>query len=187
MVFLAATTIYFTYVSDAARAGGLGAAAGPILFIGIGVSGLSALITGRAVSRFGPATGVASCAACLTASLVLLGIGSSSLIAVLTSALIFGVGYMAGSAVLAIWTAQLAPGRATASFTVALIVGAVTSIAVPVAVGASAGMLGLSALLLTTGAIALVVGVVLLLPWARRNQSRPRQVHGAAAPPLDEA
>jgi hypothetical protein len=45
--------------------------------------------------------------------LVLLGIGSSSLIAVLTSALIFGVSFMAGSAVLAIWTAQLARGRAT--------------------------------------------------------------------------
>ena len=103
-------------------------------------------------------------------SLVLLGIASSSLIAVLISALIFGVGYMAGSAVLAIWTAQLAPGRATASFTVALIVGAVTSIAVPVVVGALVGTLGLSALLLTSGAIALVVGVVLLLPWAQRNQ-----------------
>ena len=186
VVFFAATTIYFTYVSDAARAGGLGAAAGPILFIGIGVSGLSALITGRAVSRFGPATGAASCAACLMVSLVLLGIGSSSLVAVLISALVFGVGYMAGSAVLAIWTAQLAPGRATASFTVALIVGAVTSIAVSVVVGALVGMLGLSALLLTTAATALVVGVVLLLPWAQRNQSFPRQAHSAPRP-LDEA
>ena len=187
VVFFAATTIYFTYVSDAARTGGLGAAAGPILFVAIGASGLSALLTGRAVSRFGPATGAASCGACLTASLVLLGTGSSSLLAVLTSALIFGVGYMAGSAVLAIWTSQLAPGRATASFTVALIVGAVTSIAVPVAVGALVGMLSLSALLLTTAATTLVVAAILLLPWARRYQSCPQQVHGAAARPLDEA
>jgi predicted MFS family arabinose efflux permease len=168
VVFFIATTIYFTYASDAARAGGVGTAAGPTLFIGIGVSGLSALMTGRAVARFGPATGAAICAACLTVSLVLLGVGSRSLAAVLISALIFGVGYMAGSAVLAIWTAQVAPARATASFTVALVVGAVTSIAVPVVVGALVGTLGLSALLLATGAAALVVGVVLLLPWAQR-------------------
>jgi hypothetical protein len=119
-------------------------------------------------------------------SLVLLGIGSSSLVAVLISASVFGVGYMAGSAVLAIWTAQLAPGRATAGFTVALIVGAVTSIAVAVVVGALVGMLGLSALLLTTAATALVVGVVLLLPWAQRTQSFLRQPHSAQRP-LDEA
>lgn len=167
VAFFAATTIYFTYVSDAARAGGLGAAAGPTLFIGIGISGLLALLTGRAVSRVGPAAVAAGCAACLTAALGVLGLGSSSLVAVVVSALVFGVGYMAGSAVLAIWTAQVAPHRATSSFTVALVVGAVVSIAVPVLVGALVGTLGLSALLLATAVLTLSVGLVLLTPPCR--------------------
>jgi hypothetical protein len=46
----------------------------------------------------------------------------------------------------------------------------VISIAVPVVVGALVGTIGLSALLLAIGAMALVVGVVLLLPWGQRNQ-----------------
>lgn len=171
VAFFAATTIYFTYVSDAARAGGLGAAAGPTLFIGIGISGLLALLTGRAVSRVGPATAAAGCAACLTVALGVLGLGNSSLVAVLISALIFGVGYMAGSAVLAIWTARVAPHRATACFTVALVVGAVTSIAVPVLVGILVGPLGLSALLLATAVATLVAGLALLTPPARRLRS----------------
>jgi predicted MFS family arabinose efflux permease len=170
VAFFAATTIYFTYVSDAARAGGLGAAAGPTLFICIGISGLLALLTGRAVSRVGPATAAASCAAFLTVALGLLGLGNSSLVAVLISAVVFGVGYMAGSAVLAIWTAQVAPHRATACFTVALVVGSATSIAVPVLVGTLIGTLGLSALLLATGSVALVVGLALLTPPAQRHR-----------------
>lgn len=173
VVFFAATTIYFTYVSDAARAGGLGAAAGPILFVGIGISGLLALLTGRAVTRFGSARAAAGCAACLVLALGLLGLASGSSAAVLASALIFGVGYMAGSAVLAVWTAQVAPERATACFTVALIVGAVVSIAVPVLVGTLVGALGLSVLLLVTGGATLVVAAGLLLPPAQRPAVAP--------------
>lgn len=169
VAFFAATTIYFTYVSDAARAGGLGVAAGPTLFVGIGISGLLALLTGRAVSRVGPATAAAGCAACLGVALAVLGLGNRSLVAVLISALVFGVGYMAGSAVLAIWTAQVAPERATACFTVALVVGAVTSIAVPVLVGTLVGTLGLPVLLLATAVVALAVGLALLTPPAHRH------------------
>ena len=44
------------------------------------------------------------------------------------SAAVFGVGYMTGSAVLAVWTAELLPEQAGTAFTACLVVGAVGSV-----------------------------------------------------------
>lgn len=48
-----------------------------------------------------------------------------------------------GSSLLAIWTAQVAPDRPGDAFTVALVVGAITSIAAPAAMGALIPLVGL--------------------------------------------
>src|SRR5690606_16031491 len=53
VLYFAAITIYFTYASEAARSGGLGAAAAPLLFALIGVGGLIALRTGRMTPAVG--------------------------------------------------------------------------------------------------------------------------------------
>ncbi|WNB84802.1 hypothetical protein [Cellulomonas sp. ATA003] len=97
------------------------------------------------------------------AALALLGLASSSLIAVVASACIFGVGYMTGSAVLAVWTAELVPGRAGAAFTACLVVGAVSSVAAPAVAGAVIPGVGLGALLVLTAAVSGLCGVALLL------------------------
>jgi hypothetical protein len=81
---------------------------------------------------------------------------------------------MVGSSLLAIWTAQVAPDRPGDAFTVALVVGAVTSIAAPAAMGALIPVLGLPTMLVLVaaaaaiGAIALAVLPRLRAPLARR-------------------
>jgi predicted MFS family arabinose efflux permease len=156
VLYFAAVTIYFTYASEAARSGGLAASAAPLLFALIGVGGLVALRTGTMTRAVGaPAVGVGS--VCVVSSaLILLGIGRTSLPLTLVSAVLLGIGYMVGSSVLAIWTAQVAADRPGDGFTMALVVGAVTSIAAPAAMGVLIPVFGLPELLVLVAAVTAV-------------------------------
>jgi predicted MFS family arabinose efflux permease len=154
VLYFAATTVYFTYASEAARSGGLAVAVEPVMFGLIGVGGLVALQTGRMASAVGaPAVGVGSVGV-VSGALVLLGLGGTSLPVTLVSAVLLGMGFMVGSSVLAIWTAEVVPERPTDGFTIALVVGGVTSIAAPAAMGALIPVLGLANLLVLVAAVA---------------------------------
>jgi hypothetical protein len=72
--------------------------------------------------------------------------------------LVYGAGYMAGGAVVAIWTAEAWPQGPMEAFTVALIIGAVSSIAAPTVIGMLTPSFGLAALLLVTGSAAILTG-----------------------------
>jgi predicted MFS family arabinose efflux permease len=163
VLHFAAITVYFTYASEAARGGGLAASAEPLLFALIGAGGLVALRTGRMTRVVStPAVGIGSLFV-VGCALVLLGLGSTSLPLTLLSALLLGMGFMVGSSLLAIWTAQVVPDRPGDGFTIALVVGAVTSIAAPAAMGALIPAFGLPRMLVlvaavvTVGAISLAV------------------------------
>ena len=173
MLYFAAITAYFTYASDAARDGGLPAAAAPLLFALVGLGGLLGLGTGRMADAVGaPAVAVASVCV-VSAALILLGLGRASLTLALASAVILGMGYMVGSSVLAIWTAQVAPDRPGEGFTMTLVVGAVTSIAAPAAMGALIPALGLPAMLALVAAVTAVGAIGLgVLPRARAALAR---------------
>jgi len=156
VLYFAAITIYFTYASESARSGGLTASAAPLLFALIGVGGLVGLRTGRMTRAVGPpAVGVGSVCV-VSCALALLALGRTSLPLTLFSALLLGMGYMVGSSLLAIWTAQVVPDRPGDGFTVALVVGGVTSIAAPAAMGALIPVVGLPAMLLLVAAIAAI-------------------------------
>ena len=124
--------------------------------------------SGAVAQRLGSSRVAALCPVTVAAALALLGLASDSLVATAASACIFGVGYMTGSAVLAVWTAELVPDRAGAAFTGCLVVGAVSSAAAPALAGAVIPGLGLGALLVATAAVSLFSGVALLLhgSWA---------------------
>jgi predicted MFS family arabinose efflux permease len=154
VLFFAAITVYFTYATDAARSGGLASSAVPVLFGLVGVGGLVALSTGRVTRAVGsPVVGGASVCA-VAGALILLGLGRSSLTLVLASALLFGVGFMVGSSVLAVWTAEVVPDRPGEGFTSTLVVGAITSIATPAVMGALIPVLGLPTMLVLVAALA---------------------------------
>jgi predicted MFS family arabinose efflux permease len=169
VLYFGAITVYFTYASEAARSGGLAATAAPMLFALIGVGGLVAVRTGRMTRAVGnravgvAGVGVVSCA------LLLLGLGRASLPLVLISALLFGMGFMVGSSLLAIWTAQVVPDRPGDGFTIALVVGAITSIAAPAAMGALVPHFGLPTMLVMVGAVAALGAVSLAFYPLRRT------------------
>jgi predicted MFS family arabinose efflux permease len=180
VLYFAAVTVYFTYASEAARSGGLAASAAPLLFAVIGVGGLVGLRTGGMTRAVGTsAVGVGSVLV-VSCALVLLGLGRTSLPLTLLSALLLGMGYMVGSSLLAIWTAEVVPDRPGDGFTLALVVGAVTSIATPAAMGSLIPVFGLAAMLVLVAAVTAVGATGLaVLPRlraasARGRSSRPR-------------
>lgn len=163
VVYFAAVVIYFTYASDALGRADLPAVAVPALYAAIGITGVVGVATGAAAQRLGSSRVAALCLVIVAVALALLGLAGDSVIATATSACIFGVGYMTGSAVLAVWTAELVPDRAGAAFTACLVVGAVSSVAAPAVAGAVIPGLGLGTVLVLTGAVSLFSGLALLL------------------------
>ncbi|BBX19921.1 MFS transporter [Mycolicibacterium duvalii] len=163
VVYFAAIVIYFTYAADLVDRGDLPAGAVPALYAAIGVTGMLGVATGAAAQRLGTGRVAALCLTLVAVALALLGLAGGSVAATAVSACVFGVGYMAGSAVLAVWTAELVPDRAGAAFTACLVVGAVSSVAAPAVAGAVIPGLGLETVLVVTGAVALFSGGALLL------------------------
>ncbi|MFE4054630.1 MFS transporter [Streptomyces sp. YIM B13518] len=161
-VYFAVVVVYFTYAADLLTRG-LPAAAVPALYAAIGVTGGVGVATGAVARRLGSLRVAALCLVTVAAALALLGLAGGSPAATAVSACVFGVGYMTGSAVLAVWTAELVPDRAGAAFTGCLIVGAVGSVAAPALAGAVIPGLGLGTLLVLTAAVSLLSGVALLL------------------------
>ncbi|MEX5299543.1 MFS transporter [Kocuria sp. CPCC 205292] len=169
VVYFAVVVIYFTYAADALGSGTLPAAAVPALYAVIGLTGMVGVTTGALAQRMGSGRVAALSLVTVAAALALLGLASSSLLATMASACIFGVGYMTGSAVLAVWTAELVPERAGAAFTACLVVGAFSSVAAPAVAGAVIPGLGLGTLLVLTAAVALLSGAALLLHGSSRR------------------
>ncbi|KUG57273.1 arabinose ABC transporter permease [Kocuria rosea subsp. polaris] len=163
VVYFAVVVIYFTYAADALGSGTLPAAAVPALYAVIGLTGMVGVTTGALAQRMGSGRVAALSLVTVAAALALLGLAADSLAATMVSACIFGVGYMTGSAVLAVWTAELVPDRAGAAFTTCLVVGAFSSVAAPAVAGAVIPGLGLGTLLVLTAAVALLSGAALLL------------------------
>ena len=168
VVFFAVVVIYFTYAADVLSRRDFPAAAIPVLYAGIGLSGVVGVVAGGVAQRVGSLRVAALCLMTVGAALALLGLAGDSLATIVASTCIFGVGYMTGSAVLAVWTAELVPGRAGAGFTGCLVVGAFSSIAAPAIAGAVIPGLGLGRLLVFVAAVSLLSGVVLML-----HRSRP--------------
>ncbi|WP_043499356.1 MFS transporter [Georgenia sp. SUBG003] len=176
VVYFAVIVIYFTYAADVLDRGDLPASALPAFYTAVGLVGVVALATGAVAQRLGSARVAASCLVAVAAALALLTLASESLAATALSACIFGVGYMTGSAVLAVWTAELMPDSAGAAFTGCLFVGALTAIAAPALAGAVIPGLGLAPLLLLSAAVSLLSGLAMLLHasvgrrWRYREQ-----------------
>ncbi|MGQ1840162.1 MFS transporter [Kocuria turfanensis] len=171
VVYFAVVVIYFTYAADALDSGALPAAAVPALYAAIGLTGMVGVATGALAQRMGSLRVAALSLVTVSAALLLLGRASDSLTATMASACIFGVGYMTGSAVLAVWTAELVPDRAGAAFTACLVVGAISSVAAPAIAGAVIPGLGLGALLVLTAAVSLLSGVALMLHGFSRGRA----------------
>ena len=176
LVYFAVVVLYFTYAADVVDRGTLPGGAVPALYAAIGLSGTVALATGALAQRLGTPRVAALCLVTVGVALALLGLASDSVAATAASACIFGAGYMTGSAVLAVWTAELVPDRPGAAFTGCLVVGAVSSVAAPALAGAVIPGFGLGPLLAATAATSLLSGVALILLRRSRSGAGTRAV-----------
>lgn len=175
VLYFAAITVYFTYAAEAARSGDLGTSVAPLVFALIGIGGLAGLTTGRLTGAVGAKTVGVGSIGLVSGALVLIGLGRTSLPLTLLSALLLGIGYMIGSSLLAIWTAQVVPDRPGDAFTVALVVGAVTSIVAPAAVGALIPSVGLPKMLMGVAAVSAAGAAVLAVTPAPRADPPRRE------------
>jgi hypothetical protein len=71
---------------------------------------------------------------------------------------------MGGAAVLAVWTAEIAPERSGEALTVVVAVGAVAAVVAPTVVGLLLGVVGLAAILVGLAVVLAVTSAALLIP-----------------------
>ena len=166
------TTVYLTYASDAVGDGQRVTSAAVLVFALIGLGGFVALSTSRLARSFGASAVGGSSLVVVGCALVVIALGRASLPVVAVSALLFGAGFMVGSAVLDVWTAQAVADRPGDAFTLALVVGAVASIIAPAAGGVLIPVLTLPTVLLLVAAAAVAGGVAVMV--ARRRPAKSR-------------
>ena len=134
---------YYTYAVDLVRRSGFGEAWGPILWSLVGVAGVTGVISGDAVSRFGLKSCLAACLSLLTISIGALNLTGSSWLLVLVCAMVFGASYMPISAFLVVWSGNVFHERPTTGVSAVLFSLALGSIVGPAIFGAVAGIFDL--------------------------------------------
>ena len=134
---------YYTYAVDLVRRSGFSEEWGPILWSLVGVAGVTGVLSGDAVSRFGLGRCLAVCLVVLGASIGALSLSSGSGVLVVACALAFGASYMPIAALLALWSGRVFSERLATGFSAVLFSLAVGSIAGPAALGAVAGTFSL--------------------------------------------
>ena len=134
---------YYTYAVDLVRRSGFSEEWGPILWSLVGVSGVTGILSGDAVSRFGLGRCLVTCLLVLAISIGALSIAAGSGLLVAGCALAFGASYMPIAAFLALWSGNVFSERPAMGFSTVLFALAVGSVAGPAILGVVAGVFGL--------------------------------------------
>src|SRR4051812_34246847 len=135
VAFHVGVTTFFTWAADMLRRAALAPGWAPALYALVGVVGLVGLGIGGWCARFGTVRVAAACLVFLGVSLVVLAVGAGSGLMALVAAAFYAPGIMGGAAVLAVWTAEIAPERSGEALTVVVAVGAVAAVVAPTVVG----------------------------------------------------
>jgi predicted MFS family arabinose efflux permease len=145
---------------------------GPVFYVVVGVVGFAGLLTGDAVARVGMVPTLLAILACLVAACVLLGSAPGELVAAGASAALYGVGVMAMSSLLALWSSLVFPEQPSTGFSVTLFLFGVGCVAGPAAFGAFGGRFGLAAAFLVCAGITALTAGVVFLPGQSRSGGR---------------
>ena len=144
---------YYTYAVDLVRRSGLGEVWGPILWSLVGVAGVTGVLSGDAISRFGLGRCLVACLSVLATSIGALGLAGGSGSLVVVCALVFGASYMPISAFLVVWSANVFHERPAIGFSAVLFSLALGSIVGPAMLGAVAGAFDLRVAFWCTAAL----------------------------------
>ncbi|MFC4014569.1 YbfB/YjiJ family MFS transporter [Nonomuraea purpurea] len=164
-------SVYWQYAVAAVEDGmGDGRATAPLFWTLVGLAGTAGAFTGHAIGRYGLRRVHTGIFAGLAVAVALLGLAPGSLPAVITSAVLYGPLFMAGSGLLAAASYHLFPERPAIGFSAAVAFLAVGTIAGPATLGMVADAYGLRTAFLATAAVAMLA----LL-------ARPRATNGHTA------
>lgn len=119
-----------------------------------GAAGIAGILAGRWFSRWGLRSAHVVLFGSLAIALVLLAIAPGASVAVGMSAVLYGPPFMAGSALLAVWSYQVFPERPTTGLSATVGFLGIGAIAAPATVGAVADAYGIPAAFLLTAAVA---------------------------------
>jgi predicted MFS family arabinose efflux permease len=159
-----AGAVFFTFAVDLVHSEGLSPAWSSLLWLMVGLGGLSGVITGAMVNRFGIGRSLTAATALLAASIVVLAAWPSIAGLAALAALAFGSAYMPFAALLAIWNQRLHPQQPTSGLVLTLGCLGAGSVIGPACLAALADAIGLRAAYILA-AVLLVAGG---LPLCRR-------------------
>ena len=163
---------YFAYAPDTAQDAGLATWTGPAMWAALGIAGAAVGIFGGGIAnRYGLRGPLAMMLVLVGGSTLMLLVAPGSVVAALSSAALFGVGFTTGFAFLVMWSQQVFHDRPTTGFTLAIVFIAVGFIIGPSLFGVLATHVDRSVALLATAAPALLVALV---PPSRDDRLRTR-------------
>ncbi len=137
------TAFYYTYAVDLVRQSGFGEAWGPILWSLVGIVGVTGVIAGDAVSRFGLGSCLVVCLGVLALSIGALGLTEGSWLLVVVCAMAFGASYLPIGALLVLWSANVFHESPATGLSVVLFSMALGSVVGPAVLGVVAGVFDL--------------------------------------------
>jgi predicted MFS family arabinose efflux permease len=160
-------SVYWLFAVEAiVQASGSGDRTAPLFWTLIGVSGTAAIWAGAVFARLGLARSHLLLFTCMAVATALLGMAPGSLAANAASALLYGPCFMAGSALLAVWSYQVFPEWPTTGLSATVFFLGLGTIAGPIASGILADHHGLGWTFLLTAALALTTNALAPAPKA---------------------
>ena len=145
---------------------------GPLFYVVVGIVGFAGILTGDAVARIGLVPTLLAILACLVAACALLGVAPGMLAASGISAALYGIGVMAMSSLLALWSSLVFPEQPSTGFSATLFLFGVGCVAGPATLGAFGGRFGLAAAFLVSAGITALTAGIALLPGQGRGGGR---------------
>lgn len=139
-------------------------AAGPLFYAVVGTVGFVGLLTGDAVQIFGLVAVLLGVLASLVLAAALLAVAPGSLAVAGASAALYGVGVMAMSSLLALWSSIVFAERPSTGFSVTLLFFGVGCVAGPAALASLAGRFGLEASFGLAAALTLITAAAAFFP-----------------------
>jgi predicted MFS family arabinose efflux permease len=161
LLFGAVVSVYFSFAVDLVSGSGpLSGTAGFLLWIFVGIAGVSGFFAGDAVGRIGLRQVLFGGFVAMSAAMILLGAAPLSWLTAGASAVLFGASVMVLGALFAVWSSEVFGSRAGAGLSAVTIVATLGQIAGSVAAGFVAGSAGLGVAFVAAGALALAAGFI---------------------------
>ncbi|WET81026.1 MFS transporter [Amycolatopsis sp. QT-25] len=174
-LFAAATSsglvgaVYWSFAGVAvATANGGDERVAPALWTVIGIAGTIGVFTGRFVRQHGLRPIFVAAQVVLSASTAVLWLAPPGWGFALTSAVLYGIGFMVGGTLLSLWSSTVFPDHPTRGFSIVVVFITLGAAAGPAALGLVVDLAGLT----TAFAIATLLALVTLAALPRRTRAR---------------